>query len=115
MALFYTELTLNSAGVSTPITALNAVTNEIGAERSQNVNENVFYVVGGTGITVGAFQVEEAHISGYSGTWAPVGSPVTVAASTIKTVKASGVGRFYRVRVSTLIDGTGITVFAAGR
>ena len=116
MALFYLELTANPVTeVSTPITALNAVTAELGAERLQNINELTYYIVGGAGITVGAVQAEEAHVAGYAGTWAANGSPVTVVANAVKTIKVTGVSKAARIRVSTLIDGAGITVFALGR
>lgn len=108
MALFWRQ-------IGTGLAALNAVTTELGPVDLNNINELTFYVVGGAGIASGAVQAEEAHVEGYTGTWAPNGSPVTVAASSIKTIKVTGVSKHARVRVSTLVSGGTVDVYALGR
>jgi hypothetical protein len=109
MALFGPDLILDAA------TALNAVSTEIGPVEAGNVNELTFYIVGSVGVASGAVQIEEAHITGYTGTWAPVGTATTVAATTVKTIKATGVGNVYRARVSTVMAGGSVSVWAMGR
>lgn len=105
MARYYAE-------IMTDEDALNALSDEIGPVESSNNIEATFYIVGGAGVASGAVQIEESHVSGYAGNWAPVGSPITVAADTVKTVKASGIGQIYRARISTVLAGGTVSVFA---
>lgn len=101
--------------IMTAKSALNELSTEIGPVRGSNMNEFTIYIVGSAGVASGAVQVEEAHLAGYTGTWAAVGAPVTVAATTVKTVKASGVGFVYRARISTVLAGGTVSVLAMGR
>lgn len=66
-----------------------------------------FYIFGTGTIAGGAVQVEEAHDPNYAGTWAAIGSPVTVAQDTIKTVATTGAFGAVRARISTAITGGG--------
>ncbi len=91
------------------------VSEEIGPVESGNVNEQTWYIVGSAGVASGAVQIEEAHVAGYAGTWAPNGSPITVAASTVKTVKVTGVSHVCRARISTAIGSGTVSVFVAMR
>jgi len=95
--------------------ALNAVSDEIGAAELNNVNELTFYIVGSAGVASGAVQPEEAHVAAYTGTWAANGSPITVTATTVKTVKVSGVGFVARARISTVLAGGTVDVWVLGR
>jgi len=97
------------------LTDLNAVTEELNPVELNNINELTYFLVGRTGVVSGAVQVEEAHVSGYAGTWAPNGSPTTITADTVKTVKVTGVSFVSRVRVSTVMGGAGVDVWALGR
>lgn len=108
MALFYRQ-------IGTALSALNAVTDELGAVDLMNINELTFFVVGSAGISAGAVQAEEAHVAAYAGTWAANGSPVNATASAVKTIKITGVSKAARVRIATqIVDGT-VDVFALGR
>lgn len=108
MALFFRK-------IGTGLGALNDVTDELNAVDLMNINELTFLAVGSAGIASGAIQPEESHLSGYTGTWAPIGSPVTVPASTVKSVKSSGVSFCSRVRVSTVFVGGTVDIYAIGR
>lgn len=101
--------------IMTAKSALNAVSDEIGPVEMSNINELTIYIVGSAGVVSGAVQVEEAHLSGYAGTWAPNGSPVTVTADTVKSVKVAGVAHVARARVSTVLAGGTVSCFALGR
>lgn len=108
MALFWQQVGEN-------LTALNAVTTELGPAELNNIQELTYYIVGRTGVVSGAVQVEEAHVKEYAGTWAPNGSPTTVTADAVKTTKVSGVSFVSRVRISTVMGGAGVDVWALGR
>lgn len=69
-------------------------------------------IIGSAGVATGAVQVEEADDPAYAGTWAPIGGPVTVLASQIQTVRASGGFRAIRARISTNVTGGTVTVNA---
>lgn len=97
------------------LSALNAVSEEVGPVEFSNINEATFYIIGGPGVASGAVQIEEAHTKEYTGTWAPVGSPVTVVADTVKTIKATGVGHVMRARISTVVAGGTVSVLAMGK
>lgn len=69
--------------------------------------EHVFYIYGTGTVSAGAVQIEEAHSSGYSGTWDAVASPVTVVSNTVDVVRLTGCYGALRARVSTAITGGG--------
>lgn len=73
--------------------------------------ELVAFIVGSAGIASGAVQMEEAHDPNYAGTWAAIGSAVTVAASTVKTVRITGVTGYVRARISTVLAGGTVDVY----
>lgn len=97
--------------IGSGLSALNAVTDEVPPSMMNSCQELSFFIVGSAAIASGAVQPEEAHITAYAGTWAPIGSPVTVPASTVKSVKASGMGQVARVRVSTVFAGGTVDVW----
>jgi hypothetical protein len=68
------------------------------------------YIVGSAGVSAGAVQLEESHDPAYVGTWQAIGSPVTVAADTVKSVKTTGAFIAVRARISTNIVGGTVTV-----
>ena len=70
------------------------------------------YITGGASVTAGAVQLESAPFPGYAGTWAAHGSPVVVAAGVTKIVQVVGALGVIRARISTTVDGGGVTVHA---
>lgn len=69
--------------------------------------EHVFMIQGASGVTAGAIQVENASDSAYSGTWAPIGSPITVVGGSEVVFAYTGVLHAVRARISTNISGGG--------
>lgn len=100
--------------IMTAKSALNAVSDVLNMTEVGNIDEIAFYIVGSAGIIAGAVQIEEAHQDDYTGTWAPVGAPVTAVASGEATLKATGVSVAMRARISTLINGGTVDVWAIG-
>lgn len=101
--------------VGNNLTALNATTTELGPAELNNIQELTYFIVGRAGVVSGAVQAEEAHVSGYAGTWAANGTPTTVTANAVKTTKVSGVSFVSRCRISTVMAGDGVDVWALGR
>lgn len=97
------------------LSALNAVSDELTPNDLAGVNELTFYIVFGPGTGAGAVQVESAHQKGYAGTWAAEGSPVAwSAASKVHKVSISGASYVSRARISTLVTGGTVSVWAIG-
>jgi hypothetical protein len=103
------------------LTALNAVSDTLTPTDLNNIKELTFYIVFSAGCSAGGVQCEEVpYVSNpdwgtFTGTWAPIGSAVVFGDNVVKTVKASGIDMFARVRISTLVvDGT-VSVFVIGR
>lgn len=72
-----------------------------------NRREHTFYIVGSSGVSAGAVQIETAPSAEYAGTWAPLGNAVTVVASTAAVVNVTGAFGAIRARISTTVaDGT---------
>lgn len=108
MAFFFKQVGVN-------LTAANAVTDELGPAELNNIQELTYFLVGKTGVSSGAVQVEEAHVAAYAGTWAANGAPTAIVADAVKTVKVSGISFVSRCRVSTVMGGAGVDIFAMGR
>lgn len=72
---------------------------------SPNVQEHTIYIRGNGTITAGAIQAETASDPAYSGTWAPLGSPVAVTAGE-NVLNITGKLDALRTRVSTVVTGT---------
>jgi hypothetical protein len=68
--------------------------------------EHTFYIVGTGTITAGAVQLETATHKDYSGTWAPIGAPITVT-SAANVVQVTGAFLALRAPISTNIAGGG--------
>ena len=68
----------------------------------------LFYIKGSSGVSAGAVTLESASVSGYAGTWAPIGSAITVGNNTEQMVAVAGVPYLIvRARISTTVaDGT---------
>ena len=94
--------------------ALNVSSDVISPNRMQNCSNVTLFIVGGTGIASGAVQIESSHLGTYAGTWHPEGAAVTVVADTTKAVKVTGVGAFLRARISTVLAGGTVDVWAVG-
>lgn len=93
--------------------AANAVSEELGAVDLANVNELTFYIVFGAGTASGAVQIESAPVAGYTGTWAAEGSPVSwSAADKAHKVSIAGASYVSRARISTIIAGGTVDVYA---
>lgn len=75
-----------------------------------NAIEHIFYIIGSAGVSAGAVQIETAHTKGYAGTWAAIGTPTTIVASSVLAVRVSGVYRALRARISTNVTGGTVTV-----
>jgi hypothetical protein len=71
--------------------------------------EHRFQFVGSAGISAGAVQPEAANNPNFAGTWQPIGSAVTVPASTELDVTFEGIYQFVRVRISTPFVGGTVT------
>jgi hypothetical protein len=95
------------------ITAVTTGSGSISPADTNNRREHAFYIIGSAGVAAGAVQIETAHDQAYAGTWAPLGSAVTVTASTQAIVQVTGALLAVRARVSTTItDGTVSVVYA---
>lgn len=74
-----------------------------------------FYIEASGTITAGAVQIEEARAADWSGTWAAVGSPVTLATNTVAVVRSTASFNAVRARISTGLTGGGtVTVEVIG-
>jgi hypothetical protein len=69
-------------------------------------------IVGAAGVTAGAVTIEEAPVSGYAGTWAAIGTALTVIANGVVSVALTGPWKVVRARISTAVVGGTITVYA---
>jgi hypothetical protein len=76
-----------------------------------------FYIVGSAGVASGAIQIEDCHdaTGAYTGTWAAQGSAQTVVATTVKKVSITDVFGALRARISTVMGGGTVDVWAIGR
>ena len=70
----------------------------------------VLRVIGAGTITTGELQLEEALTSGYTGTWAPLGPPVTPVSGQVVSVTFSGAPAIVRARISVDVTGSGGSV-----
>jgi hypothetical protein len=95
--------------------AVNSVSDEIGPVDNANINEITYYVVGTNGVSDGAIQAESAHITSFTGGWAPEGSPVGVAPNSVRQISVTGITHVRRVRISKAVLGGTIDVWAIGR
>src|SRR5665213_2976339 len=64
-------------------------------------NRHRVYVKGHSTISAGAIQPESASAFDYAGTWAPLGSPITVRDGTELVYEFEGPIPFFRARIST--------------
>lgn len=97
------------------LSALNAVSNEVRINELQGVNELTYYILFGPGTSAGAFQVETAHVNGFSGTWHPESTPVAwVAANRVHVFRLTGMSFVSRVRISTAVVGGTMSIWAMG-
>ena len=76
-----------------------------------STRELTLYVVGTSGIDAGAVQFETAHDPAYAGTWAALGSALTVVASSVVIVRVQGSYGAVRARVSTNVTNGTISAF----
>lgn len=68
-------------------------------------------IIGSSGISSGAVQVEAANDPNDANTWAPIGGgPVSAVASADLAVTFTGIFQFLRARISTTIGGGTVTV-----
>lgn len=91
----------------------NDVSDELSPVDLGSVDELSFYIVFGPGTASGAVQVESAHLTKYTGIWAPEGAAVSwVAASRVHKVSITGSSYISRARISTVIVGGTVDVYA---
>jgi hypothetical protein len=90
----------------------NAATTGNGVELTLNGSgrEVTFYIYGTGTVSAGAVQCEEAHVAGYTGTWATIGTAQTVVSGTVTVVHATGCAGAVRARISTNVTGAGGSV-----
>ena len=93
-------------------TPLSAVTSGTGAELAINgAYRNITCYISSAGtIAGGAVTLEEAPTTGYSGTWAAIGSATAVPTSgnTVAVIRATqGAYAYVRARISTSVSGGG--------
>lgn len=69
--------------------------------------EHTFYLEGVGTISAGAVQLETARYAAFTGTWAPLGSPVTLATDSTSVVNVTGALLAIRARISTNVVGGG--------
>lgn len=86
----------------------NAATtgNGTAVDTRQNGSEHTFYIAAAGTITAGAIQIETARSDDYTGTWAALGSAVTLTTNTTAIVQITGCLLAVRARVSTNLTGT---------
>ena len=102
--------------IMTAGSSLNALSDELSNADLVGVSDLTYYIVFGAGTNAGALQPESAHVSGYTGTWAAEGSPVSwAAASRVHKVSISGASFVARVRISTGVTGGTVDVWALGQ
>jgi len=89
----------------------NAATtgNGVVVDLKGEVRETTLYIIGSAGVGAGAIQLETADDVAYAGTWAAIGSPVTVVASAQLIVQKTGCLRAVRARISTTVTGGTVT------
>lgn len=97
-------------------TLQEAATSGAGAvvDTEGQARELSFYVLGNGSVSAGEVTIEEAHESAYGGTWAPIGSPMTVSANAVQVRRLRGACRAVRARITTAIVGGTVTVFLMG-
>jgi len=67
----------------------------------------VAYITGTGVVSTGAVQLETAPSKDYAGTWAAIGSPVTVVSGTTIAVTSVAPYGYVRARISTAVTGGG--------
>lgn len=75
---------------------------------------HTIYIVGSAGVSAGAVQLETAPSEDYAGTWAALGSPVTVVASATVIAQATGAFQAIRARISTTVANGTVSVSYVG-
>ena len=91
----------------TEVTLLTAVTTGSGIAHCEYSQHITVEIEGSAGVSAGAIQIEVSDVSTYAGTWAPIGTPITVVASTKIVAQFAGPHKFVRTRISTtVVDGT---------
>ena len=83
-----------------------------GATWTKNSRETAIYVVWGAGTSSGVVTVETAHDATYAGTWANLATDTWSAESSVDVVQITGVMAALRVRISTVIGGGTVDVWA---
>jgi hypothetical protein len=70
--------------------------------------EHTFYVRPSAGtISTGKVKIETCHDKDFTGTWAILGSEITLASGVVQIVQVTGCLRAIRARISTTVTGTG--------
>ncbi len=102
-----TQVTLAEGLLLTAATALGAGDP---IDLNNHSREIAFYITGDGAVSGGVVTLETSDDPTYTGTWAIIGSPVTVTANAKQIVQATGCFRYVRARVSTIIVGGTVTV-----
>lgn len=108
----FSEVTVTQQNMLTNASAQNATGTTIGSGFMARCRESAIYLKPTASITAGAIQVESADDPNYTGTWAAIGSALTLTAGTQTLVQVTGVHMALRTRISTgVTNGTVTTVF----
>lgn len=100
--------TLASRGVVTTLQNNQTTGNGLAVASPAMAMEHSFLILGNAGVAAGAIQIEEAASDpNFGGTWAPMGSPITVVANAEVAFHFTGALVFVRARISTTISGGG--------
>jgi len=92
-------------GVNTTLQLAQTTGNGTVVAIPDSLRHHTLYIKGASGVTAGAIQPETADSYDYAGTWAPIGSPVSVGNNTEVIVQFEGVYKFFRARISTTVSG----------
>jgi hypothetical protein len=88
----------------------DAVSGNGQAAELNGVRQVTCYITGSAGVSAGAVQLETAPSATFAGTWAPLGTAVTVVASTTAVATTIGSFKAIRARISTPVTGGTVSV-----
>ena len=97
-------------GVAVTLQSAATTGNGIAVAVPKNLVYHRINVKGNGTIGAGAIQVESADNPGYTGTWNPIGSPISVVSSAEIEVVFTGSYAASRARISTTVTTTSVTV-----
>lgn len=92
--------------------AINTTGTVVGSSILSKCRESAIYLIPSISVSAGAIQVESSHDAAFTGTWAPMGSTITLVANTLTIVQITGIHLNLRTRISTGVTlGSVTTIF----